>query len=240
MRTSVDTEQLDGLFSGYNPKTGAYDTTSWATREWRGACSRTPDVPCGQREVGAGWSRARRSRRVAGAQRRPARRDAAGSVLRLSNPQAPLRPLHAGDGRADLRCFPRAVRESLRGGHHQQRSRAHYGVGLLGGLDAALRRCSVHPRRGDHPVAAGQHGPARRRHPRSARSREHPGLDGHPNTVRSAPRISADAACRRARQPRRIPRFDQERRAEGILDSGRRVHGEPVEGMVRRRGHEGQ
>jgi formate dehydrogenase major subunit len=25
----VDTEQLDGLFSGYNPKTGAYDNTSW-------------------------------------------------------------------------------------------------------------------------------------------------------------------------------------------------------------------
>jgi formate dehydrogenase major subunit len=25
----VDTEQLDGLFSGYDPKTGAYDTTSW-------------------------------------------------------------------------------------------------------------------------------------------------------------------------------------------------------------------
>jgi formate dehydrogenase major subunit len=25
----VDTEQLDGLFSGYNPETGAYDTTSW-------------------------------------------------------------------------------------------------------------------------------------------------------------------------------------------------------------------
>ena len=25
----VDTEQLDGLFSGYNPRTGAYDTTSW-------------------------------------------------------------------------------------------------------------------------------------------------------------------------------------------------------------------
>jgi formate dehydrogenase major subunit len=26
----VDTEQLDGLFSGYNPKTGAYDSTSWS------------------------------------------------------------------------------------------------------------------------------------------------------------------------------------------------------------------
>ena len=26
----VDTEQLDGLFSGYNPKTGAYDNTSWS------------------------------------------------------------------------------------------------------------------------------------------------------------------------------------------------------------------
>ncbi len=25
----VDTEQLDGLFSGYNPKTGAYDNSSW-------------------------------------------------------------------------------------------------------------------------------------------------------------------------------------------------------------------
>jgi len=25
-----DTDQLDGLFSGYNPKTGAYDTSSWA------------------------------------------------------------------------------------------------------------------------------------------------------------------------------------------------------------------
>ena len=49
-----------------------------------------------------------------------------------------------------------------------------------------------HPHLGDHPAAAGQHGPARRRHHGAARPRQHPGLDRHPDPVQPAAR----ATCR--------------------------------------------
>ena len=73
--------------------------------------------------------------------------------------------------------------------------RAHGGAGLQRRLDAAQRRRAVHPRRRDHPAAAGQHRPAGRRRLRAARARQHPGLDGHPDAVQPAARLPADAAA---------------------------------------------
>ena len=99
--------------------------------------------------------------------------------------------------------------------------RAHVGDLLRGRLDAAHRRRAVHPRRGDRPAAAGQHRPARRRHPRAARPRVDPGLDRHPDAVQHPPRLPADAARPRARRPRAIPRA--EHRAERLLGQHARV-----------------
>ena len=76
------------------------------------------------------------------------------------------------------------------------RPRAHGGAGVQRGLDAALRGRAVHPRRGDHPAAAGQHRPARRRRDRAARAREHPGFDRRADAVQPAARLPRDAARR--------------------------------------------
>ena len=67
-----DADQLDGFFSGFDPKTGTYDTTSWAYEGMETARRR------GQAAASAGGrrrGRARRSRRGAAAQRGAARRE---------------------------------------------------------------------------------------------------------------------------------------------------------------------
>ena len=64
--------------------------------------------------------------------------------------------------------------EFLRGGrraHAQLRPGAHQRLRLRGRLDPAHRRGAVHPHRRDPAAAAGQHRPARRRHPGAARPR---------------------------------------------------------------------
>ena len=53
---------------------------------------------------------------------------------------------------------------------------------------------AVHPRRRDHPAAAGQHRPPGRRDLRAAGPRQHSGIDRHPDPVQPAARLSADAA----------------------------------------------
>ena len=137
-----------------------------------------------------GAGRPRRSR---------ARRDAAAPALRLPDPQAALRPLHAGDGGAGLRRLAASSsREVCEAWTANSRPGAHHRARLLGRLDPAHRRRAVHPHRRDHPAAAGQHRPARRRHHGAARARQHPGLDRHPDAVQPAARLPADAAPRRS------------------------------------------
>jgi formate dehydrogenase major subunit len=85
----ADTEDLDGLFSGFDPEGRGYDERTW---QYRGT---EVQAAAGERDELYEERRARRH-----AADRP---DPAGPALRLPDPQAALRPLHAGDGGADLR-----------------------------------------------------------------------------------------------------------------------------------------
>ena len=60
-------------------------------------------------------------------------------------------------------------------------------------LDAALDRRADDPRRRDRPAAARQHRAPGRRHHGDARPRLDPGLERHPDALRPAPRLPADA-----------------------------------------------
>ena len=97
-----DTEDLDGVFSGYDPETGTYDPTSWMY----GGCE--VNFTAGTHEhatqafsehTGAGML----------VERSRARRDARAPAVRLSDPAPALRPLHAGDGAAHLWDLARGV-----------------------------------------------------------------------------------------------------------------------------------
>jgi formate dehydrogenase major subunit len=179
-----DVDEHDGLFSGYDPETGTYDTKSWA---YAGHADDGSDDESegSQKERAAGQELGGRGRqpRVGGG---PARRDAAAPADGVPGPQAALRALHARAGAGGLRRAAGGVPEGGRGDHEQQRTRAHHRVGLLRGLDAALGRRAVHPRRRDPAAAARQHGPSGGRHHGAARARQHPGLDRHPDAVQPA------------------------------------------------------
>ena len=196
------------MFSGYDPETGTYDTASLGVR------GRSPSTSAGGgrqhrdgQDAGSGTGRGARSReseRGAGHElgghgaalehaRGAARRDAAAPATacsRCSSGTTPATPPRWC--RRPAASPPETFLEVCEAVTAQQRPRADHGLGLLGRLDPPHGRRAVHPRLGDHPAAAGQHGPARRRHPGAARARQHPGLDRHPDPVQPAAR----ATCR--------------------------------------------
>ena len=137
------------------------------------------------------------------AERPRARRDPAAPPLRLPDPQAALRALHARGGLPHLRRLDRGV---PRGGprlRRELRPGPHHRAGLQRRLDPAQRRRPVHPHRRDPAAAARQHGPTGRRHHGAARARQHPGLHRHPDPVQPAARLPPDADRRRARRASR-------------------------------------
>ena len=153
----------------------------------------------------AGHARARDP----GVQRAPGRRDDARATpkrdetlehprTRLPPAHAPLRALHARDGRASLRHLAGGLPARRRTLIAQLGPRADDRVLLRGRLDAAHRRRADDPRRRDPAAAARQHRPPRRRHHGDARARVDPGLDRHPDALRPAAGLPADAA--RARE----------------------------------------
>ena len=195
-----DADDLDGLFSGFDPETRTYDPTSWQY-DVRGRRRRAAPLAGRQlrRPRRAPRHRRRAAARVArlAGERAPAaRRDAAAPALRLPGAQAPLRALHPRGRRAGLRRLPGRLPRGVPGVDGELRSRAHHRAGLQRRLDPAQRRRAVHPRRRDPPAAARQHGPPRRRHHGAARPREHPGLDRHPDAVQHPPGLPADAQRR--------------------------------------------
>ena len=180
-----DTEDLDGLFSGWDAEKGQYDIEAWM---YEGV---DPRLPAGAREL-TGEPAIGAAAADPGRAHRP---DAAASALRLPDPEAPFRALHAGDGGGDLRqsrtrCSSRSPKTLCRNSGRERTSAFCYAVGWT---QHTVGR-AVHPHRGDHSVAARQHGTARRRHHGAARPRLHSGLDRHPDALQPAARLSADAA----------------------------------------------
>ena len=102
-----DTEDLDGLFCGYDHGDRVLRPVDLALRgdEPTRAAARTPRTTAHRMQHGSGGPPFEGD--AGDIAERP---DAAAPALRLPDPQAALRPLHAGDGRGDLR---RAAEEFL-------------------------------------------------------------------------------------------------------------------------------
>ena len=219
-----DTEDLDGLFSGYDPETDAYDAVKghWG---YEGSSSDHDGPDCREAEGRAGPAASREDRdggpeggprlchrrrggyaacRVAVGDdhrtQRPAgtRPDLAAPPLRLPDPEAPLLSIHSGDGFPGVRVLAGGDHSGRRAALRQLRSRADERPGLRRGLDPAHHRRADDPHGGHPATPARQHRPARRRHPGHARPFQHPGLDGRRDLVRPPARLSAAARGRRS------------------------------------------
>ena len=185
----ADTEDLDGLFSGWDPEAGTYDVELAVRGRWAAAAGgRARDRRAG----------ARRARRPAGDGR------AAGRDPTLQHPRCVFQILKRHFSRytpemveqTSAACRGTTFLEVAEALCANSGPRAHVRVLLRGRLDAAHGRRAVHPHGGDHAAAARQHRPAGRRHPGAARPRVDPGLDRHPDALQHPARLPADAARR--------------------------------------------
>jgi hypothetical protein len=188
----------------------------------RRARSRTASSPAGTREerlrfrqlaipgrggaVGLGRALPRHRGIVLGAQPPAARQaarggpDARAPALRLPDPQAPLRALHARDGGAGDGLPEGPVPRHRRHPGPELGPRANRLDLLCRGLDPALGRRADDPR-GEHPAApAGQRRPARWRHPCPSRPRSIQGSTDIPTLYNMLP-----ATCRCPAGPARTP-----------------------------------
>ncbi len=193
----ADTEDLDGIFSGFDPDKGTYDPKTWKYEL---------DESAGRRDERSERQRPRcAGRRHVGRERRPSRArheaaeerpDAAAPALRDQPHAQALRALHARDGRAHLRHAQRSVHRAVQARRREQRPRQDDDVLLRDGLGAAHRRRAEHSRRGDAAGAARQHRAPGRRHHGAARARVDPGLYRHRDAVRSLPGLHQVAVAR--------------------------------------------
>ena len=139
-----DTEDLDGLFSGYDPHAAAYDRSSWSyesvvAESASGARHKEQSSPY---QSGSGG---------------PVLEGAAGELAgdpSLEHPRCVFQILKRhfarytpGDGRADLRRAPGPLPGGMPGLDGELRPGAHRGAGVQRGLDPALGRSAVHPGR---------------------------------------------------------------------------------------------
>ncbi len=163
----------------------------------------------------------------------------AASALRLADPEAPLRPLHAGGGRAGLRLRAGGAGAGGRAAVRQLRARADQRHGLRAGLDPAHDRRADDPHRRHPAAAARQHGPAGRRHHGDARAT--PASRARPT---SPPCTTCCPATCRSRRRRAARDARLLRRARGaahrLLGQLPQVHRQPAQGLVRRRRHAGE
>ena len=232
-----DTEDLDGVFSGLDPDSAAYDPTSW---QYEGASVHGRPTAVDARTPAATRRRARRPRRGGRAVQAAAGSEAAGPAVtrstahpsatrrsstraastRSSSGTTPATPPRWSSGSAASRGTPSsAVCDALTANSGRDRTSAFcYAVGWTQHTVGSqyIRTAS------DPPAAAGQHRPARRRHPGAARPRLHPGFQRHPHPLQPAARLPPDAARPRPRRPRRLRRRHQDR--QGLLGQHARAY----------------
>ena len=129
----------------------------------------------------------------------------------------------------------RDLPEGGRGAGAQFGPRAHQRLLLRGRLDAAHDRRADDPRRGDPAGAARQHRAARRRHPGAARPL--PPSRAAPTSRRSTTCCPATCRSRTRCKPHQTCEdyLEHETRADRLVAQLPEVHGQPAEGLVRRR-----
>ena len=203
----VDTEDLDGLFSGFDPEKRQYDQDSWQYEPEEPRHSAAPRTAGRGRRAGARRRRPGRSRTPTG--RRPpaaAARRSRPSRKRdetLQHPRCVFQVLKRHFARYTPEMVAEVcgiepevfeqVAEWVTANSNRDRTTAWvYSVGWTQhSVGAQYIRTGVDP-----ADAAGQHRPPRRRDHGAARARQHPGLHRHPDAVQPAARLPADAARR--------------------------------------------
>ena len=228
-----DTEDLDGLFSGWDPETRTYDPESWQYEDMEVAAA------SGQREHGRahGPGRPRRPRRRARAGRAAApRRDAAAPALRLPAAAQALRPLHPRARRGDVRRLARAVPRGVRGAVRQLRAasaRAPSATPSAGRSTPSACSTSAPPRSSSCCWAtSGARAAASWPCAATRRSR------ARPTSRRSTTSCPATCRCPRPRRTASLRRLHRAELAAGrLLGQHGRLHRLAAEGVVGRRGH---
>jgi formate dehydrogenase major subunit len=198
-----DTEDLDGLFSGWDAEHAEYDPASWMYEGAEiGAAAGQRDqqyedrVGSGVGQAAHGESHGSGGAAVGGAPERDPTLTHPRCVFQvLKRHFARYTPelVHAVCGiPPDL--FRRVAEAVV-----SNSGRTHDGVRLLGRVDPAHRGRAIHPHRGHPADAAGQHRPPGRGDPRAPGARVDSRVDRHPDALQSAARIHPDAACAPAR-----------------------------------------
>ena len=230
-----DTEDLDGLFSGFDAENGVYDIYELGLRRHRRGDRR--------RQAGAGCRRSPASRPTArtgsssrAASRRRRTRTCEHPQLRLPDPQAPLqratRPRWSSRSAAFRAAQFLEVAEALCENSGRERTSAIvYSVGWTQHTVGVQYIRS----RGDHPAAAGQHGAARAAG--SWRCAGTPTSRARRTSRRCSTSCRATSRCRTRTQHADPRRRSSELNgpstgAWGDLDA---VHDQPAEGLVGRR-----
>ena len=169
------------------------------------------------------------------------RPDPRAPALRLPAPQAPLQPLHAGDGRARSAASPRrpssrSPRRSARTPGASAPSAFCYAVGWTQhtvGVQYIRTAAIIQLLLGNIGRPGGG----------ILALRGHASIQGStdiPTLYNILPGLPADAARRtRITTPRRLTSSETRRRA-GFWGNMRRLHGQPAQGLVGRRGHRGE
>ncbi len=217
-----DTEDLDGLFSGFDPETGVYDIVSgrWG---YEGSHSdhdgawRARERPAGPDAGSEGETENQKGVHGyavdGGARPRAASRSEMTDQPRgqpprdptLQHPRCVFQILKRHFSRYTPEtvaqvcgCSPEEMTAGRRAPLRQLGSRPDERLGLRPGLDPARRRRPDDPRGGHHAAPPWQYRSPGWRHPGDARPFQHPGLDGRRDLVRSAPRLSSAARGRQS------------------------------------------
>ena len=215
----------------------------------------------GRRAAAAGRRASRTSRHAARARpparrqhetRRPERRrarpsrrgrDAAAPALRLPDPQAALRPLHAGDGRSEVCGIPpEPFLEVVRGGRPRNSGRERTtALRLRGRLDPAhASACSTSaPRRSCSCCSATSAAPAAA----SWRCAGTPASRARPTSRRCSTCCPATCRCPTRGEhdtSRTTSTASPAPSTKGFWAQRRRLRRQPAQGLLGRRGHRGQ
>ena len=229
-----DTEDLDGLFSGFDPETRTYDPESW---QYAGAGASDDDGEeqdhATQRETA---SALQHESHGSGEQSDPERDET------LQHPNCVYQILKRHFSRytpeagvTHLRRLDRSLPRGGSGLHRELRPRPHHGARLQRRLDPAQRGRAVHPHRRDPAAAARQHGS-----PGGGimALRGHASIQGStdiPTLFNLLPGYLPMPTAGAGRQPRRLDRGDQPTRVEGLLGHRTLLRGEPAQGLLGRR-----